>query len=57
MPSYAHLPEQERRQLASYMASLKVKDWYLHETKKAEYEKLTGQPYTATASDESTPKK
>lgn len=34
MPSYAHLPEEERRLLASYMASLKVKDWYLEETKR-----------------------
>lgn len=45
MPSYAHLPEQERRLLAAYMSSLKVQDWYLEETKKAEYEKLTGKPY------------
>lgn len=45
MPSYAHLPEQDRRTLAAYMASLKVKDWYLVETRKAEYEKLTGKPY------------
>lgn len=45
MPSFAHLPEQERRTLAAYMASLKVKDWYLEETRKAEYEKLTGKPY------------
>lgn len=45
MPSYAQLPENERHLLASYMASLKVKDWYLEETRKAEYEKLTGQDY------------
>jgi sulfur-oxidizing protein SoxX len=45
MPSFARLPEQERRTLASYMASLKVKDWYLEETRKAEYEKLTGKEY------------
>ena len=45
MPSYAQLPEQERRWLASYMASLKVKDWYLEETRKAEFEKLTGKEY------------
>ncbi len=57
MPSYAHLPAQERRLLASYMASLKVEDWYLHETKKAEHEKLTGKPYTAAVSDGSTSKK
>ncbi|MEO7558320.1 MAG: c-type cytochrome [Gammaproteobacteria bacterium] len=49
MPSYAHLPEQDRRVLAAYMASLKVKDWYLEETKKAEYEKLTGKDYPADA--------
>jgi hypothetical protein len=45
MPSYANLPEHERRVLASYMASLKVKDWYLKETRMAEYEKLTGKKY------------
>lgn len=45
MPSYAKLPEHDRRVLASYMASLKVKDWYLEETRKAEYEKLTGKDY------------
>lgn len=49
MPSYAHLPEQERRLLAAYMSSLKVEDWYLEETKKAEYEKLTGKPYVPVA--------
>lgn len=42
MPSYASLPEDERRLLANYLASLKVKDWYLEQTKKNEYEKLTG---------------
>jgi sulfur-oxidizing protein SoxX len=46
MPSYASLTEAERRLLASYMASLKVEDWYLEETKKTEFEKLTGKPYT-----------
>jgi cbb3-type cytochrome oxidase cytochrome c subunit len=45
MPSYAQLPDNERHLLASYMASLKVKDWYLEETRKAEYEKLTGNEY------------
>lgn len=45
MPSYAQLPENERHLLASYMASLKVQDWYLEETRKAEYEKLTGKEY------------
>ncbi len=45
MPSYAQLPEHDRRILAQYMASLKVDDWYLAETRKAEYEKLTGKDY------------
>ncbi|MBI1174490.1 MAG: c-type cytochrome [Sideroxydans sp.] len=45
MPSYQQLPEHDRHVLASYMASLKVKDWYLEETRKAEYEKLTGKAY------------
>lgn len=45
MPSYAHLPEEDRKVLASYMSSLKVKDWYLEETRKREYEKLTGKKY------------
>jgi len=44
MPSYADLPEQDRRLLASYMASLKVKDWYLKKVREVEYEKLTGHP-------------
>lgn len=44
MPSFAALPEADRRVLAQYIASLKVKDWYLPEVKKAEYEKLTGNP-------------
>jgi sulfur-oxidizing protein SoxX len=42
MPSYSELPEKDRRTLASFLASLKVKDWYLEETRKSEYEKLTG---------------
>ncbi|HTN93744.1 MAG TPA: cytochrome c [Gallionella sp.] len=42
MPSYAGLPDDDRRLLAQYLASLKVKDWYLDQTKQAEYEKLTG---------------
>ncbi len=42
MPSYASLPEGDRRILANYLASLKVKDWYLDQTKKEEQEKLTG---------------
>lgn len=45
MPSYAHLPEQERRLLAAYLASLQVEDWYLEEVKRAEYEVLTGLTY------------
>jgi len=46
MPSFASLSEEERRLLATYMASLQVKDWYLKETRKTEYEKLTGKTYT-----------
>lgn len=42
MPSYAKLPESERRMLAKYMASLKVKKWYLAHVKKAEHHALTG---------------
>ncbi|MDE1941557.1 MAG: cytochrome c [Betaproteobacteria bacterium] len=45
MPSYASLPETDRHVLAQYMASLKVQDWYLADTRKAEYEKLTGKEY------------
>ena len=47
MPSFAHLPEEDRRTLAAYLASLQVEDWYLEETRKAEYEKLTGKKYQA----------
>lgn len=43
MPSFAHLPEEERRTLAAYMASLKVKDWYLEEARLAHCRKLTGE--------------
>ena len=43
MPSYAALPESERRLLAEYMASLKVKDWYLDKLKKDEHLALTGE--------------
>lgn len=46
MPSYAKLPEDERRALADFMSSLKVKRWYLMQTKKAEYEVVTGKPYS-----------
>jgi len=42
MPSYASMPEADRHILAKYLASLKVQDWYLQQTKQAEYEKLTG---------------
>ena len=45
MPSFAELPDDKRRTLSSYLSSLKVEDWYLEETKKAEYEKLTGKTY------------
>jgi cytochrome c553 len=45
MPSYADIPEEDRRMLAKYIASLKVKDWYLEQAKKARYEKLTGKEY------------
>ncbi|HXH71371.1 MAG TPA: cytochrome c [Mariprofundaceae bacterium] len=41
-PSYANLPESQRKLLARYFASMKVKDWYLEETRKAEQQKLTG---------------
>ncbi len=42
MPSYAYLPEEKRRLLARYFASMKVKDWYLQETRKAEHLRRTG---------------
>lgn len=45
MPSYLSIPDGDRHILAQYLASLKVKDWYLEQTKKAEYEKLTGKDY------------
>ncbi len=45
MPSFAALSDDDRHVLASYMASLKVQDWYLEETRKAEYEKVTGKEY------------
>ncbi len=45
MPSYLSIPEGDRYILAQYLASLRVKDWYLAQTKKAEYEKLTGKDY------------
>lgn len=45
MPSYASLPEKDRQTLAKYISSLRVDDWYLAQTRKAEYEKLTGKTY------------
>ena len=45
MPALASLTDDERRTLAQYMASLKVKDWYLDSARAAEYEKLTGKAY------------
>ena len=51
MPSLAALPDEERRVLAKYMASLRVKDWYLDSTRAAEYEKLTGKEYPQTHAD------
>ncbi len=42
MPSYAAMPEDERRLLVDYLASLKVKDWYLPELRRSECRKLTG---------------
>lgn len=45
MPSYADLPDSERLEIAKYLASLKVKNWYLMQTRKAEYEKLTGKEF------------
>ena len=43
MPSYAALPEPQRRLLASYLASLRVRDWYLEQTRRLEHDKLTGE--------------
>lgn len=45
MPSYAYLPEEDRRMLAAYLASLQVEDWFLEDVRKAHHEKLTGEPY------------
>ena len=42
MPSFASLSETERHQLAAYLASLQVKDWYLDQTRRLEHDKLTG---------------
>ncbi|HKN09271.1 MAG TPA: c-type cytochrome [Pseudomonadota bacterium] len=51
MPSLAYLPDEDRRVLARYMASLRVKDWYLESTRAAEYEKLTGKEYPQSHAD------
>lgn len=51
MPSYADLPEDKRRTLAAFLASLKVEDWYLDEVKKSEYEKLTGETYQGDSNE------
>jgi len=45
MPSLANVPQEDRETLAKYLSSLKVEDWYLEETKKRVYEKLTGKEY------------
>ncbi len=45
MPSLASLSEEERRNLANYMANLKLHDWFFQEAKEARYEKLTGKDY------------
>lgn len=51
MPSLAGLSDDERRLLAKYMASLRVKDWYLATLRASEYEKLTGKAYPASHAD------
>ncbi len=51
MPSFADIPESDRRILAAYLSHLKVEDWYLDEVKKVEYEKLTGEDYPAAEVD------
>jgi len=45
MPSYAEMPESDRKLLAKYLASMKAEEWYMDELKKSEYEKLTGKKY------------
>lgn len=47
MPSYSDMPEGERTLLVDYLASLRVKDWYLPELKRAECRKLTGHDCSA----------
>ena len=51
-PSLAHLKLEDRKNLASYLASLKVEDWYFEETKKRRFEKLTGKSYENVSADE-----
>jgi len=41
-PSYASMPQADRRTLARYLSSLQVKDWYLDQTRRLEHDKLTG---------------
>ena len=43
MPSYSALSLDDRKLLSAYISSLKVEDWYLEETKRAECKKLTGE--------------
>ena len=56
MPSYASMPEADRHTLAAYMASLKVQDWYLDQTRQVEYEKLTGKKLEASSNETSNKK-
>jgi hypothetical protein len=42
MPSYADMPDADRRILAQYLSSLQVKDWYLDQTRRLEHDRLTG---------------
>lgn len=52
MPSFADIPAADLEILITYLASLKVQDWYLEETRKAEQEKLTGRPYVSSQKKE-----
>lgn len=52
MPSFAYLPLEERKLLATFLASLKVEEWYLDDVKKGEYEKLTGKDYQGSTDHE-----
>lgn len=45
MPSFSKIPEEDRKDLAKYISSLKIEDWYLEEARKSRYEKLTGKEY------------